>query len=163
MTAPFLLPDAALLAACRVESFRSHGPGGQHANRTDSAVRLTHLASGTVVQCQDHRQRGRNQDDALRRLRLRLACTLRDQGRQEWLAPWLRGGRFLLGPAAEAFPAVVAVALDALARQAGNLAAAAAELGCSASQLAKLLYADKEVRAAADALRAAHGLGHIHD
>jgi hypothetical protein len=116
-----------------------------------------------VVQCQDHRERARNQAVALRHLRLRLACTQRGLGRREWLEPWLRGGRFTIGPTADAYPQVVAVALDALAAQTGNLAGAAAEMGCSTSQLAKLLCADKEVRQAADALRAQHGQGRIHD
>lgn len=163
MESPLTLSDAALLASCRVEAFRSHGPGGQHANRTDSAVRLTHVASGTVVQCQDHRERGRNQSEALRHLRLRLACTVRGQAQRAWLTPWLRGGRFQLGASAVAYPVVVAVVLDELAQHAGSLVAVAEALACSTSQLAKLLCADKEVRHAADALRAAHGLGKIHD
>ncbi len=154
MDVPLAMSDAALLAACRIETFRPHGPGGQHANRTDG---------GVTVQCQDHREQRRNQMEALRRLRLRLACSVRGQGRRDWLMPWLRQGRFLIGASAGAYPQVVAVALDALAAHAGGLAETAADLGCSTSQLARLLCADKEVRQAADAVRAQHGLGRLHD
>jgi hypothetical protein len=162
MDAAFALSDADLLAACRVDAFRSHGPGGQHANRTESAVRLTHLASGVTVQAQDHRERARNQADALRRLRLRLALALRGVARPEWLERHRRGRRLELGPRAADYPLVVAVALDALERCAGDLALAAAELSLSSSQLAKLLTGDKEVHTAANALRARHGQGVIH-
>jgi len=160
--APLALDDHALLATCRVETFRSHGPGGQHANRTDSAVRLTHLVSGVVVQCQDHRHQARNQADALRHLRLRLACTVRGQSDRQWLAPWLVGSRIRLGANADGYPRAVAVALDALAEHGGSLVDAAAAVACSSSQLVKLLTADKEVHQAANAIRLNAGLGIIH-
>ncbi len=160
--APYAVPDAALLAACRVEHFRAGGPGGQHVNRTESAVRLTHTASGTVVQCQDHRERARNQDEALRRLRLRLALGLRGLAAREWLERYRQGRQLKLGANAQEFHLVVAVVLDALDAHAGSLSATAEALGVSSSQLAKLLTADKEVHAAANALRARHGQGAIH-
>jgi len=162
MTAPYALPETALLAQCRIDTFRAGGPGGQHTNKTESAVRLTHLASGTVVQSQNERDRLRNQVDALHRLRLRLATTLRGVAEVAWLEKHRRGRQLKLGANAQDYHLVVAVVLDALERHAGVLSATAEDLAVSSSQIAKLLTADKEVQVAANALRARHGQGTIH-
>ncbi|MEQ1857662.1 MAG: peptide chain release factor-like protein [Longimicrobiales bacterium] len=64
--------DDALLAECRVETFRSGGPGGQHQNVTESGVRLVHLPTGIRVASREDRSQHRNKSIALARLREKL-------------------------------------------------------------------------------------------
>ncbi|PYS74270.1 MAG: peptide chain release factor-like protein [Acidobacteria bacterium] len=61
--------DEDLVRECEVETFRSSGPGGQHVNKTESAVRLRHLPSGVVVTSQQERSQYRNKEICLRKLR----------------------------------------------------------------------------------------------
>lgn len=65
--------DDALLGECRVETFAAGGPGGQHQNRTESAVRLVHRPTGIRVVARDERSQHRNRALALERLRKALA------------------------------------------------------------------------------------------
>ena len=74
MAEPIDIPerDDALLAKCDVHTFRAGGPGGQHQNVTDSAVRLVHRPTGLTVTSRAQRSQYLNKMDALRRLRLKL-------------------------------------------------------------------------------------------
>jgi len=64
--------DEDLLRECEIETFRSSGPGGQHVNKTESAVRLKHAASGIVVTSQQERSQHRNKTLCLQRLRKKI-------------------------------------------------------------------------------------------
>jgi ribosome-associated protein len=68
-----LLPDDALLGQCEVQAHRASGPGGQHRNKSETAVRLVHLPSGVRVEGKDERSRVQNLRIALERLREKLA------------------------------------------------------------------------------------------
>ena len=76
MSDPVHIPDSDedLLKECNVGTFRAGGKGGQHLNKTESAVRMTHLPTGTVVSCQDERSQYQNKRKCLLQLRQKLVA-----------------------------------------------------------------------------------------
>ena len=153
--------DDALLAECRVETRRVRGPGGQHRNKIETAVRLTHQPSGLTVTASERRSQHENRRRALWRLREAIALTARLPLPEQVRWPptvQVRDGRLRVSEQNPGYHHAVALVLDALDAHAAHPAPAAGALGLTTSSLVRFLHDHPRLWAAAQRLRERHGL-----
>jgi hypothetical protein len=163
------LSDAQLLAQCEVDAYRASGPGGQKRNKTSSAVRLRHPASGLIVIAEESRSQHENRARALRRLRQALFLRIREELPPEARTPAALLARPDYGPARDAagrlhlgrkdpryWPAV-GVILDVLQAVEARVGEAAEALNVSTGNLIDFLSGDAKVWEQANHLRTRFG------
>lgn len=165
---PAALPIDALMKDVEFRTTRGPGPGGQHRNKSDTMVRLTHRPTAIHAQAGERRSQDLNRVEAIHRLRLNLALRHRDavaanpsatnavEPSELWRSR-TKGGRLIVSAAHEDFPALLAEALDLLARLEDDVPAAARTLGVTTSQLVRFLAREPAALAELNHRRTAHG------
>jgi hypothetical protein len=158
-----LASDDALIAQCEVDRYRASGPGGQHRNKTESAVRLRHKLTGISAIGEDSRSQSENKLHAVRRLRSALALQVREPaaGVSPRLARFVAAGTAPLGAKTRLtgeFWAGIAELLDLLVGNQLEIATTAQQLGITTGALSKLLLHDEHVARAVNDLRRSKGM-----
>ncbi len=164
--------DDELLSECRVRTCRSSGPGGQHRDKTDSAVTISHGPTGISATASDARSQRENRTIALKRLKMKLAIKHRQPPpedpasfpiMQEYLVPCSRtpgehraGASLHIGRKNPGFWPCAAVILDLLDAECGRLSSTARHLGISTGNLTALLKSERHLHAAANDIRRHH-------
>jgi hypothetical protein len=162
-----LASDDALIAQCEVDRYRASGPGGQHRNKTESAVRLRHKLTGVTAIGEDSRSQAENKMHAVRRLRAAIALEVREPVQLDGYVPSRRLAAFVAAGTAPLgaktrltgeYWAAMGELLDLLV--AGNLeiGTTAQRLGISTGALSKLLLHDDVVGRAVNDLRRAKNM-----
>jgi hypothetical protein len=156
------LDDAGLLADCEADTYRASGPGGQKRNKTSSAVRLRHRPSGLIVIAEESRSQHENKAKAVRRLRMALALSVRNEPGGDsplMLAKYkTQAGRIEVSMCNPEYPLVVAAILDEVLACAGRLQESARNLGLSTAQLSRFVTGDGKVLDVVNRVRREAGL-----
>ncbi|TWT44170.1 Peptide chain release factor 1 [Phycisphaerae bacterium RAS1] len=155
------LDDDRLRGECVVHTHRTGGPGGQHRNKTESAVRLFHRASGLTVTGEERRSQHQNAANALLRLREAIAVQFRSPLAERCVWPegvHIRDRKLRVSESNAGFYHALGLALDALAAFRGVPQDAAAWLGVSTSSLARFLADHPKAWREANRIREEHGL-----
>ncbi|HEY5952304.1 MAG TPA: peptide chain release factor-like protein [Kofleriaceae bacterium] len=158
-----LASDDALIAQCEVDRYRASGPGGQHRNKTESAIRLRHKLTGISAIGEDSRSQSENKLHAVRRLRSALALQLREPvtGVSPRLAAFVAAGTAPLGAKTKLtgeYWASIGELLDLLVANQLEIATTAQQLGITTGALSKLLLHDEHVGRAVNDLRRGKGM-----
>jgi hypothetical protein len=164
---PAELDPAELAAGCDMRRCRRSGPGGQHRNKVETAVILTHQASGIAAEASERRSQQENRRVALFRLRVNLALAIRTPRSREagptgrWQAR-CPTGRLRVNAAHVDFPALLAEALDVLEACQYEPPTAAEWLGTTSSQLVRFLAQESRALEQVNRQRAERGLRPLH-
>lgn len=162
-----LLTDDQLVAECDVGRLRRGGPGGQHRNKVETAVRIEHRPTGVVAEANETRSQERNRREAIARLRLSLALSVRSANipNADLAAIWhehRRGDRMPTTANSKSGPSLAAHVFDELAEFHFDVGDAATALKVTKSQLFKFLKSNGQVWQALNTARAAAGLSPLH-
>jgi hypothetical protein len=162
-----LASDDGLIAQCEVDRYRASGPGGQHRNKTESAVRLRHKLTGIAAIGEDSRSQSENKLHAVRRLRAALALQVREPVVLDGYAPSPRLAAFVAagtGPLGAktkltgVYWASIAELLDLLVANNLEIGTSAQRLGITTGAMSKLLLHDEAVGRVVNDLRRAAGM-----
>lgn len=160
------LDDRALVSECEVDLYKASGTGGQKRNKTSSAVRMRHKASGVISKAADSRSQNDNRRKALMRMRVSLALDLREELAADYQVSPEAAGALKRGPYGKnsktrlRAPYLLALAeiLDVFYAEEAVLSKAAARMGVTTSSLGKLLCGDDRVARRTLEMRSQRGL-----
>ncbi|GKV09155.1 hypothetical protein SLEP1_g20699 [Rubroshorea leprosula] len=166
------LSDQELMRQCEMDTFKASGPGGQHRNKRESAVRIKHLPTGVIAQAVEDRSQHMNRASALARLRTQLALKVRNKVDLDSYSPPLELLRILppastirgsecgpqIGPKNPKFVLGMQALLDLIFSVEGSVSEAAKLLGLSTGALSRLILSDDSLRMAVNELRASKGM-----
>ncbi|XP_015059149.1 uncharacterized protein LOC107005154 isoform X2 [Solanum pennellii] len=162
-----LMSDEELMKQCELSTFKASGPGGQHRNKRESAVRLKHSPTGIIAQAVEDRSQHMNRASALSRLRALLALKVRNNIDLDTYTPpqellqilpaksTIRGSNCgpQIGPNNPKFALGMQALLDLLFAVEGSVSDAAKKLGLSTGALSRLLLSDDNLRMAVNEFR----------
>lgn len=160
---PASLADEELLKQCALVRGRSSGPGGQHRNRVQTHVELTHTPTGLAAQAGERRSAEENRRVALRRLKLELAIGCRgpvalgEIGSDLWRSRVSGDGKIAVNVNHHDYPQMLAEALDAVFAGGLDVSRASVRLRCTRSQLVRLIAREPRALAALNEARVAKG------
>ena len=160
---PATIPAELLLRDCETRHERRRGPGGQHRNKTESAVVIRHLPTGIEGQAAERRSQFDNHRNAVKRLRLNLALAVRtdqlaDKAPTDLWKSRCHEGKIGINADHDDFPTILTEALDVLSTRNAHLPGSAEQLGVTPSQLVKLLKKEPRAFQWLNVERRKHGL-----
>lgn len=166
------MSDEKLMSQCEMDTYKSSGPGGQHRNKRETAVRLKHLPTGIIAQASEDRSQHKNRASALARLRSLLALKVRNSIDLETYTPppellqilptksTIRGSECgsQIGPNNPKFSLGMQALLDLIFAVEGSVSDAAKKLGLSTGALSRLILSDDSLRQAVNEFRTSKGM-----